>query len=126
MADFIEGTRRFCTSRRLLVTQGGLVGLGPSQRLPGDSIYALSSASAPLVLRRHESKWLLIGEVYLCGLAESSQIGLDHPDKEPLGLAGLEQHLSSTLERLRASTAAHNIAAGEICEVQSNAAEAAM
>jgi hypothetical protein len=64
-----------CRSRKLFLTTDGQLGIGPSYVLPGDAIFALSSAAVPLLLRprpRDRHRWALLGEVYVNGLVSTS------------------------------------------------------
>lgn len=56
-------------ARRLLITEGGYIGVAPCRARPGDVIAILYGCSIPLVLREQSSlaKWQVIGEGYVHG-----------------------------------------------------------
>jgi hypothetical protein len=58
------------TSRRLLTTLGGYLGMGSKNMLQGDCVYVLLGCSIPVVLRPVEGGYKLLGECYIHGIME--------------------------------------------------------
>ncbi|KAF1999112.1 hypothetical protein P154DRAFT_523517 [Amniculicola lignicola CBS 123094] len=56
-------------SRRLMVTEGGIVGMAPCRARPGDMVGIVLGCGIPLVLRRVGSReaWQVVGEAYAHG-----------------------------------------------------------
>lgn len=56
-------------TRRLMVTEDGVVGMAPCRAKPGDVVAILYGCSIPLVLRQgsSEGRWKVIGEAYVHG-----------------------------------------------------------
>ena len=66
---------QICRSRRLFLTTDGQLGIGPKCVQPGDTVFCLSSAAVPLLLRSRshaQHRWALLGEVYVNGMASAS------------------------------------------------------
>jgi hypothetical protein len=63
-------TGYFMLGRVFFLTQGGYMGLGPAGMLANDRICVLYGCSVPLVLRKVESHWVLVGECYVHGLMD--------------------------------------------------------
>jgi hypothetical protein len=62
--------------RKFFVTEGGRIGLGPSNIRSGDTVCVFYSASAPFLLRYDSdtSEARLVGDVYIYGLMDLSDI----------------------------------------------------
>ncbi|PQE04207.1 heterokaryon incompatibility protein [Rutstroemia sp. NJR-2017a BVV2] len=54
--------------RRLIITQGGYLGLAPASSMAGDIIAVLPGCPTPLVLRREGERFRVIGEAYVHGI----------------------------------------------------------
>jgi hypothetical protein len=56
-------------ARRLMVTQGGIVGTAPCRARPGNVVAVLYGCSIPLVLRHDPpaDRWQVVGEAYVHG-----------------------------------------------------------
>jgi hypothetical protein len=54
--------------RRLVVTQGGYLGLAPAASMAGDIIAVLPGCHVPLVLRREGERFRVLGESYVHGI----------------------------------------------------------
>ncbi|OAG05116.1 uncharacterized protein CC84DRAFT_1187957 [Paraphaeosphaeria sporulosa] len=67
LSRFLDTIRK--KSRRLMVTNGGLVGMAPCRARPGDAVVALFACSIPLVLRKAGARdgWQVVGEAYVDG-----------------------------------------------------------
>lgn len=50
--------------RRFFVTEGGILGIGPAQLLPGDVVTILSGCNFPMVLRAEGTSYTVLGEAY--------------------------------------------------------------
>ncbi|GAW19669.1 hypothetical protein ANO14919_091580 [Xylariales sp. No.14919] len=65
---------------RFFHTANGYLGLGPPATLPGDLVCVLGGCTMPLVLRRVDSHYLLVGQCHVLGLMDGEgvrQIGRD-------------------------------------------------
>jgi hypothetical protein len=67
-ATFYEVLRSF--RRRLFHTPDGYLGLGPPELLPGDLVCVLCGCSIPLLLRRVDSHYTLVGHCFVLGLMD--------------------------------------------------------
>jgi hypothetical protein len=63
-----------CRGRRLLVTDTGLLGLAPLEAQSGDVIYVVPGVSVPLVMRRVEGRYSLVGECYVQNVMDGEAI----------------------------------------------------
>ena len=54
--------------RRLFYSKRGYFGLGPVVMRPGDIVCVLFGAQVPLILRRKDSRYRLVGESYVHGI----------------------------------------------------------
>ncbi|KAI6717429.1 hypothetical protein JHW43_000085 [Diplocarpon mali] len=61
-------TSRFCTGRKLFSTRDGRTGLGPEVLRRGDLCCILFGACVPIILRRAEAGYTLVGEAYVHGV----------------------------------------------------------
>jgi len=102
-SQFIAATRGVCKSRRIIVTKSGLIGIGPNQLQIGDSVCMIASAAAPLMLWSYGDRWLVLGEVYILGLAEAFDIGIVRSSDRPLDIEAYERCVHSALGRLIAA-----------------------
>jgi hypothetical protein len=56
--------RNIMRRRRLFVTQGGHLGIGPVDAQPNDEIFIISGCNFPIVLRPRDNKFAVVGETY--------------------------------------------------------------
>ncbi|KAJ4334110.1 hypothetical protein N0V95_009253 [Ascochyta clinopodiicola] len=56
--------RNIMRQRRLFVTQGGSLGIGPKATQPGDVVFIISGCNFPIVLRPRDEKFAVVGEAY--------------------------------------------------------------
>ncbi|KAH8656697.1 heterokaryon incompatibility protein-domain-containing protein [Tricladium varicosporioides] len=75
---FMETSRNACTQRRLFHISGDRLGLGPSCAEPGDAVWVLSGSKMPLVLRKNEGHFRLIGECYIGGIMNGEAVNAAH------------------------------------------------
>lgn len=73
---YIDTLRQRAYNRRLFVTKGGLVGLGPARCIAGDAVCILFSCPVPLILRREGDLWTLIGDAYVDDFMDVSLISI--------------------------------------------------
>ncbi|MCJ1400145.1 hypothetical protein MMC11_003349 [Xylographa trunciseda] len=74
-----EGTRmqswEKMMGRKFMVTEGGLMGLGPPDAAKGDKVVVLFGCSVPVLLRNPASKWwTFVGESYVHGIMDGEMI----------------------------------------------------
>jgi hypothetical protein len=76
LSRFHDSTRK--KARRLVVTDGGCVGMAPCRAREGDSVAVLFGCSIPLVLRRVplQETWQIVGEAYVHGYMNGEVAGL--------------------------------------------------
>jgi hypothetical protein len=72
-----------CHNRRLFVTTGGHLGLGPWQAQPGDILCVLGGADMPFIIRKEDSRFRLVGECYVDDImngeaVEAAKVGKAH------------------------------------------------
>lgn len=54
-----------CHGRRVYITEKGFIGLGPAALQRGDHICRLVGAAVPMILRKHDNHFYLVGETYV-------------------------------------------------------------
>ncbi|KAK0616356.1 heterokaryon incompatibility protein-domain-containing protein [Immersiella caudata] len=57
-------------SKRLLVTKGGYIGLGPREMQVGDRVFLVRGSRTPLVLRPRGDQWELVGDCFVRGIMQ--------------------------------------------------------
>jgi hypothetical protein len=57
-----------CTSRSFFVSEKGYLGLAPKIAKTGDSICVLLGCDKPLIMRREDDHYLLLGDSYVYGI----------------------------------------------------------
>jgi Heterokaryon incompatibility protein (HET) len=62
---FLQAASTTCIGRRLFVTTGGYLGLGPEAITEGDRVCILFGGSVPFVLRSEDNRDKLVGECYV-------------------------------------------------------------
>jgi hypothetical protein len=73
-------------SRRLYITELGMMGLAPKSTSPGDSIYYLHGALTPFVLRKKDGgECALMVETYLHGFMHGEILGDEYDWKNRVG-----------------------------------------
>jgi hypothetical protein len=82
-ARFISAVGLTCRNRRLFVTTGGHLGLGPWQAQPGDILCVLGGADMPFIIRKEDSRFRLVGECYVDDImngeaVEAAKVGKAH------------------------------------------------
>ncbi len=70
MAAYLAGAAEALHERALLLTKGGLVGVGPRLTKPGDKIYIFAGAESPFVLRPTTNGLRIVGECYVHGMMD--------------------------------------------------------
>lgn len=72
-------------SRRFMITEGGRIGLGPSDVRAGDAVCVFYSAAPLFVLRfgEKEERWTLVGDAFVDGLMDMEKMpqGLKKEDE---------------------------------------------
>jgi hypothetical protein len=68
--DYVKYLTAFEKSTRIIVTDGGRLGLAPSMSKPGDVVAIIKGARAPFILRPNQcgSVFKIVGQVYIRGL----------------------------------------------------------
>lgn len=61
-ADFMTSAQRSCCGRSLFFTSKGLLGLGPEEVRPRDVVTVLPGCSVPMLLRKVENRYEVLGE----------------------------------------------------------------
>ena len=61
-AGFMSSTQRSCYGRSLFFTSKGLLGLGPEEARPGDVVTVILGCSVPMLLRKVEDRYEVLGE----------------------------------------------------------------
>jgi len=56
------------TQRRMIKTNDGLIGLAPELTRKGDFVCLFKGGMVPLVMRKVNSRWMLIGDSYVHGI----------------------------------------------------------
>ena len=64
-ADLLNAISRTMRNRRLFISNGGHLGVAPSQVHESDLVCVLFGGATPFAIRPHEGRFLLIGEVYI-------------------------------------------------------------
>lgn len=62
---FLKVVDMICARRRLFVTSSGHLGYGPEHTRPGDVVVILGGANMPLMLRKKEALYQLLGECFI-------------------------------------------------------------
>ncbi|KAI1768173.1 HET-domain-containing protein [Hypoxylon sp. FL1150] len=65
---FNERFREDAMNRRFYATQNGYIGLGPSEAKSGDLVVVLLGNTLPLILRKEDDHYLVVGETYTHGI----------------------------------------------------------
>ncbi|KAF2833464.1 hypothetical protein CC86DRAFT_389698 [Ophiobolus disseminans] len=71
---FHEAFVRACVDRRLFVTRGGLIGIGPHAMKEGDIVVILFGGRVPYILRPIGMSYKYIGECYVPGLMNGEAV----------------------------------------------------
>lgn len=83
-AELMHNIKDFSRHRRLFITSGGFLGLGPAMTQRKDEVAILMGASVPFVGReRADGTWELLGECYVHGIMDGemvSALGGAEPD----------------------------------------------
>jgi hypothetical protein len=67
---FMDSFSRFCDNRRFFRSEAGRLGWGPDQMRKGDVVCVVNGMDVPLVLRRLEKGFEVIGDAYVHGIME--------------------------------------------------------
>ncbi|KAH8668659.1 heterokaryon incompatibility protein-domain-containing protein [Xylariales sp. PMI_506] len=67
--DFLDYMLTWCDKRRMLETQEGYLGYGPTMTEPGDLIHSIEGCESLLILRKVDAGYLLLGECFFLGLS---------------------------------------------------------
>jgi hypothetical protein len=70
LVTFMFSIRNVSDSRRLFVTNNGYMGLGPTYIEVGDLICVLFGCSVPLILRKQNDFYTVLGECFVLGLMD--------------------------------------------------------
>jgi len=76
----ITGAHPATFRRRLILTQKKYLGLAPEHVAPGDVVTILMGAQLPIILRRVESHYILIGEAYVHGIMDGEAMPKEEND----------------------------------------------
>jgi hypothetical protein len=71
---FEEVAKNVSYNSSLFLTTSGHIGFGPSQMGPGDIVCVLGGADMPVVLRKHEGSYDLVGECYIDDIMEGQAV----------------------------------------------------
>ena len=67
-SEFMERSIHSCISRTFFLTEKGYMGLGPRRAKKGDILCVLPGCNVPLLLRRIDNHYVLVGYGYVLGL----------------------------------------------------------
>jgi hypothetical protein len=71
--EYLGAMGRWMTSRAFLITDRGLVGLGPASMRKGDVVCVLRGGEVPFILRPLEGEYYeFVGECYVHGIMDGS------------------------------------------------------
>ena len=70
-AGFMNAAHRSCYGRSLFFTSKGLLGLGPEEARPRDVVAVILGCSVPMLLRKVENRYEVLGEACKCRLVIS-------------------------------------------------------
>lgn len=76
----ITGPHPATFRRRLILTQKKYLGLAPEHVAPGDVVTILMGAQLPIILRRVDSHYILIGEAYVHGIMDGEAVPKEEND----------------------------------------------
>lgn len=82
---FMARTVHVCTKRSFFLTKGGYMGLGPRRIKKGDVLCILLGCNVPLVLRKQDQHYILVGECYVSGIMNGEAL-----QQTPNGVAKFE------------------------------------
>ena len=72
---FFQSVKAWACGRTVIVSQSGLIGLGPWRTLPGDIICRLAGLSVPTILRRRDDEaYTFVGDAYVHGVMDGEAI----------------------------------------------------
>jgi hypothetical protein len=63
-----------CARKRIFLTKGGYIGLGPADALIGDMVVILVGCNLPVILRPSSNQWRFVGESYMAGIMDGELI----------------------------------------------------
>jgi len=75
--DLITRATNVLAWRRLVCTAKGKIGLAPANAQQNDRVVMLQGCNVPLVLRKQEDMWKLIGECYIHGIMRDEADAFD-------------------------------------------------
>ena len=70
--------------RRLVTTRGGYLGLVPAAARCGDVVAVLMGCDTPLVLRRRDGEYEVVGECYVHGIMHGEVIDMVTDGKQKI------------------------------------------
>lgn len=65
---YIVLARNYCFNRCFILTDSGMMGLGPSDTHENDHVSAILGGDVPYIIRRSSTQWVFVGEAYIEGL----------------------------------------------------------
>jgi hypothetical protein len=71
---FEEAAKNVSHNTSLFLTTSGHIGLGPSEMVPGDVVCVLGGADMPMVLRKNDDCYNLVGECYIDDIMEGQAV----------------------------------------------------
>ncbi|KIW16866.1 hypothetical protein PV08_04056 [Exophiala spinifera] len=89
--EYISSTTR---NRRLFMTAGGKLGIGPAGTKRGDYLYLLAGATHPCLLRQVKYRldlYQLVGECYVHGIMNGEATKMAMTSTAPVSIAGLKK-----------------------------------
>jgi hypothetical protein len=97
---FTEAASVVSQNRRLFVTTGGHLGLGPPGALSGDVVAIIGGADMPFLLRRDGERWKLVGETYVDSVMNGEAVYSLHRGVGHSGLLNTESILDLMTKQL--------------------------
>lgn len=74
VAAFTEETISAATARTFFVTQNGYMGLAPRFAKKGDLICVLLGCSVPIIIRKVEANYVVVGDAYIYGMMQGEMM----------------------------------------------------
>ena len=103
-AGFMNAAHRSCYGRSLFFTSKGLLGLGPEEAQPKDVVAVILGCSVPMLLRKVESRYEVLGEACKYHLLTTKQQGTNFDSVDDIDVHGIME--GEAMEELREGTVA--------------------
>lgn len=78
--SFLGAAFKMCRNRTLCTTEQGYIALAPGKALPGDQVCVLLGCESCMLLRPTGSRWQVVGECYVPGLASGQALAGSLPE----------------------------------------------